>query len=166
MKRKIEELKTGDASDESEDESEDEPKTKKAKATKKKAKAKVTEKGVWAELKAALLEKECNQTKFLHAEDDELFLMKACLQSTNQWHRLQKLTEEELDDELQTHVETHGSLLCGEMNRARGTHQSNLKKVWSENRNKDLIDPSQLLLRATRRDPNYLQILPSGGHWE
>ena len=104
MKREIEELKSGDASNESEDESEDEseqePKTKKVKATKKTAKAKVYEDGIWAELKKALLEKEYNQTKFLHAEDDELFLMKACLQSTNQWHRLQKLTEEELDDEV------------------------------------------------------------------
>ena len=94
--------------------------------------------------------------------------MKACLQSTNQWPRLQDLSEEELNDEAQTHVDAHGSKLCGEMNRARGTHQSSLRKVWCENRkmeltdpsNNDLTDPAQMLLKVARRDPKYLLILP------
>ena len=163
LKREIEQLKSGDASNESEDESEEKPKIQKvkAKATKKKAKAKALETGVWAELKDALKEKECNDIKFLNSESDEHQLMKACLQSTNQWARIQDLSEEELNDEVQTYVDAYGSKLCAEMNRTRSAHQSNLKKVWSENRNKDLIDPSQqLLLRVARRDPKHLQILP------
>ena len=164
LKREIAQLKSDDASDESEEE----PRNKKAKATKKKAKAKVLETGVWAELKKALKEKEYNDIKFLHSESDEHQLMKACLQSTNQWPRLSELSEEELDDEVQTYVDAYGSKLCGEMNRTRGTHQSSLRKVWCENRkkeladplNNDLTDPAQKLLRVARREPKYLLILP------
>ena len=86
--------------------------------------------------------------------------MKACLQSTNQWPRLRELEGKELDDEVQTYVVAHGSKLCAEMNRARGTHQSDLKKVWCKNWNNNLTDPSQTLLRVARRDPKYLLILP------
>ena len=171
LKRKLEELQGSESEDESEDESVDPPEVKsenkkvKAKAKRAKARAKANAKvayddGLWLQLEKAFIESEYGWIKFLITEEDELELMGNCLEHTTEWAKLKHLEEEDLDDEVQKYVNTYGKDMCILMNDIRSQHQSNLRKVWMENRKKGIVDSADMLLKVALREPKHHEILP------
>ena len=174
LKRKLEELQGSESEDESEDESVDPPEVKsenkkvKAKAKRAKARAKAKAKvayddGLWLQLEKAFIESEYGWIKFLITEEDELELMGNCLEHTTEWAKIKHLGDlgdEDFDDEVQKYVNTYGKDMCILMNDIRSQHQSNLRKVWMENREKGIVDSADVLLKVALREPKHHEILP------
>ena len=135
--------------------------SKKAKAQKHVVQQKKKNKGVWTELKSALVDKVYDEKKFLNNEADEYDLMHECLQYTEEWPRIQDLKPADLKAEVESYQDAYGSQLVAEMNTKRSTDQTKVRDKWLELRKKDK-DPgltAEQMLRVALRNPKYLLVL-------
>ena len=84
-----------------------------------KVEAKPFKEGTWLELKKAFVQSVFNSYKFMDCKDDELTVISLCLPLTNEWAKIKDLDEEDLDAEVQSHVDACGHLMTSDVNIVR-----------------------------------------------